>query len=575
MWAPASVLALLLALTVPWPAHAATYTAATCNNKSGETSVQDKIDLTSAGDTVVVPAGSGCEWSSQVTLPTAHHITLTGSGSITTGVSCGTDTNGAAIAGTCGAATSGGTTIAVVSTNYHVAAFEVPTGNNIITNLTFERAVGSCEATTWPFSVIYVGARGNGTGRSTFTDPMVVIHHVTIKWHQACTGFWVEVAGYPRALLYRNNIDNDAAIVGEVNSSGPTIDCVAQDPTLAWQESSVYGADDTDGNHALYVETNRVVKAAGTIDMTSGCKAVLRYNNLTDAAFADHGHDSGRSDRHWEVYNNHFRCGPDKWGTSGWWTGRGGSGIIADNVAPNNCWSTSIPTFGATVRVLRTAQAYVPFHTTGTLTSGSPVVTSMGSTTGFIGAHVSTDPTDDGQGQEVFSGTWTSQYSNQQTNTGKIPGGTRVLSVDSSTQITMTANATDSVTTTIMAASCYPGPYPWPQQWGWGWDGVGDQFSSALEPVYVSGNKNTTGGTPGEADTVTPNDPSGFGCAFDNSGQVSSAYVQQNREWYATAKPGYTKYAYPHVLATETGASGNAPVGFNGRVSVKGDVLVR
>lgn len=65
----------------------------------------------------------------------------------------------------------------------------------------------------------------------------------------------------------------------------------------------------------------------------------------------------------------------------------------------------------------------------------------------------------------------------------------------------------------VAPQGCFPGPYPWYRQFGWGYLGpdlpnLSDDGDRAyyrnlqqLEPAYIWNNKNTEGGTPGEADT--------------------------------------------------------------------------
>lgn len=71
----------LIVLVSPLPAFAATYTAASCS----QADVQTAINLTSNGDTVIIPtAGSPCSWSSGITI-NGKGITITGTGTPNTG----------------------------------------------------------------------------------------------------------------------------------------------------------------------------------------------------------------------------------------------------------------------------------------------------------------------------------------------------------------------------------------------------------------------------------------------------------------------------------------------------------
>jgi hypothetical protein len=552
------VISLVLALVSLAPqAWAATYTANSCQNTATTPDVQSAINrATNSGDIVVVPAGNNCSWTTAVVLPMDHDITLMGSGDIATGVSCGTDTNGTPIAGTCGAATSGGTTITVNSSNPYLCAFEVPTGHQVVTNLTFDIPKGAAIPNDAANPILCIGARNNGLGNTTLSDPMVIMHHISIRQHDNRGGHWLSVTGWPRALIYRIDVRNDVTWTpgpGGINNNGPQLLIVARDPSISWLTASTYGAADTNGNLSVYVETSNFVNDAVAFDISAGAWAVIRNNTFTDASISDHGNDGAMGDRKFEINDNIFKC-VNQWAVAGWYASRGGTGVIADNIAPGaaQCW-TGVGRWNSFVRILRTGfEGYIAKATTGTLTAGSPVITNMGSTTGFLAANQGCPGC---PAQPLYSGTFNGPYSGQSPADNKIPFGALVQSVDSPTQITMTMNANVSGPTTIMAADCYPGPYPWPHQPGWGKDSGALFTNEVIEPIYIWNNKATVGGTAGEADTYSTLDRSGMGCSFDNSSQTSANYIQQNREYYlGIAKPGYVKFTYPHPLATVTGA---------------------
>lgn len=71
-----------------------------------------------------------------------------------------------------------------------------------------------------------------------------------------------------------------------------------------------------------------------------------------------------------------------------------------------------------------------------------------------------------------------------------------------------------------------PGPYPALYQ-------IGRGKNQTLDPLYIWGNsvQDAGGGTGGM-----------------QIGNVSSSLIQQNRDYYASQKPGYTPYQYPHPL---------------------------
>lgn len=91
--------------------------------------------------------------------------------------------------------------------------------------------------------------------------------------------------------------------------------------------------------------------------------------------------------------------------------------------------------------------------------------------------------------------------------------------------------------------ACYTGSYPMPYQIGMGHNGT----SLVMDPIYVW-NNNGTGATSSMIGTTeySPNE-----CG-DNA-KSTSDYVQLNRDYfYGIAKPGYSKYTYPHPLASSS-----------------------
>lgn len=87
--------------------------------------------------------------------------------------------------------------------------------------------------------------------------------------------------------------------------------------------------------------------------------------------------------------------------------------------------------------------------------------------------------------------------------------------------------------------ACYSGAYPMPYQIGWDFDGKDWKVS----PIYVWGNT----GTGANAEMLGTSDYNPNECG--PGAKRTSDYVQPGREYlYGVAKPGYTKYVYPHPL---------------------------
>jgi len=81
--------------------------------------------------------------------------------------------------------------------------------------------------------------------------------------------------------------------------------------------------------------------------------------------------------------------------------------------------------------------------------------------------------------------------------------------------------------------------YPSPHMPGWGYNGTGNQ----LDPIYIWGN---TGTAPEASPYVTVENYSGDNmCA---SPVLSTDNILENREYYLSAKSGWTPFTYPHPL---------------------------
>ena len=100
----------------------------------------------------------------------------------------------------------------------------------------------------------------------------------------------------------------------------------------------------------------------------------------------------------------------------------------------------------------------------------------------------------------------------------------------------------------------YPAPHQVGQGYGTGavfhaftsicppYIGVGFSYFTYSEPVYIWNNTDTGGDTVGL--TQDPTDQCG-------NGQQVANYVQQGRDYLIAAKPGYTKFTYPHPLRSQ------------------------
>ena len=86
--------------------------------------------------------------------------------------------------------------------------------------------------------------------------------------------------------------------------------------------------------------------------------------------------------------------------------------------------------------------------------------------------------------------------------------------------------------------ACWAGGYPAPHQVGYGHNGA----SQIAEPAYIW---NNTGGFNIGLSDYSPDECSG--------GPAVSTFIQASRDYYTSAKSGYTKYTYPHPLRASSG----------------------
>jgi hypothetical protein len=415
-------IALTFALTLVGlvqPSFAADRTAASC----GSGDVQAAVNASADGDRVIIPAGN-CTWTAAISISKA--IKLTGAGTIPD----------------IGAATTGGTTITLtISGAYDFFDLHESTAGNLeVSNLTLATNDGYRPTG----GVIYIGPTSGG-------QP-VILHHLTINDH-ITSGTLISAAA-ARGVIYRSVFQNDPASGGNGEA---VLRCKMQVAAAqaAWASPSTMGAADTNGTGNLYFETNTVKNFNQAIDTDDGCRIVLRYNTWENSEILSHGRDTSPvGNRHWEVYNNTFRCTSQQ-NIGRFIFARGGTGVVTDNTIDDITSTCAL-----------SASQY-------------PIVMSI----------------------------WILRQA---------------------------------------AAGCYPGPYPAPHQYGWGWTS-GDINSQSLEPAYYWNNVRPTG-LPVLEPFVNDFAPNQCGA----SAPSSIDYIQFNREYYLGPKPGYTKYQYPHPLASST-----------------------
>jgi hypothetical protein len=258
-------------------------------DSASQTDVAAAISAASAGDTVVVPAGSAT-WTN---LSITKAVWLQGSGQGVTNI-----------------------------TLSNCSATKQAAGRIIISDFSFSKSGGGNGSKAWTFS-----------GSWPTAEPIVFERNAV-----SISGSGFISINTPGGVVIAN-----CGFVGGWDDS--FIQPKQPTDTASWTTNSTYGADDSDGKINTYVEGCDFYGGTNQgIDADDGSRVVYRYNRLTYSSFNSHGWaTSGVGVRHYEIYNNDFRY-PSFSGSppstdvtnQGWhiWL-RGGAGVIYSNSFQN------------------------------------------------------------------------------------------------------------------------------------------------------------------------------------------------------------------------------------------------
>jgi hypothetical protein len=254
-------------------ADAATLRAASCSR----TDVASAVASASAGDTVVVPAGT-CSWSGGISI---SGIQLVGAGKSASGTvitagrvnmtkhnSSVTRLSGFRFAGT----------------DQHIEAGGAPSARPYVIDNNYIRA----DVSGW---AVHFSANGG------------LFHHNEVT-----------------AVNWTNN-----AVFGIQTSED-------------WSQAPTFGADDSTGERNTYFEDNVYTNVAEVaLDGDVGSRVVIRYNTYNDSSITFHGGAPSDSSpnggvRQFEVYNNTFNRISNAIPVNKWLWVRGGTGVVANNV---------------------------------------------------------------------------------------------------------------------------------------------------------------------------------------------------------------------------------------------------
>lgn len=529
-------------------------------------SVQSCINNAAEGDTVNISAGSA-SWTTGVMI-SGKGVTLSGSGSgrviavdvETSAISLGTGTRtfsnvkndmGAnAYQNATAPPITAGQTLLIYENgflaNYMEGTVTSFSGSTLVMNIT--SAGGTCGTTvanamnsnckrwlitTLP-STILVNNLSSGNMINVTEDTSVHTSITGIQFAQGSSGGGEATAIYLTrnnsggvAILVHDNFfeSNQADIIdGNTNrgviwnnsfvfspfSEGQWAGIRIKDPNntalpTSWSSAADWGANDTNGNTALYFETNDAHADGDFTDFDDNARAVFRYNVLDNVGNATHGADTSYiGQRYFEFYNNVgiFEAYTDgSTANMNWWMFvRGGTFVWHDNNLPqlsSQDWGNK-PDVDITVMSLQREDNYACWG--------------AGYSTGGQFYHA---PRQVGFGYVTGNGTVT--YS---------PLGY--------------SNAT--ATTIGISGSAY----------------VGDS-----EPAYIWNNNRTM-----NVQTSDYGLNSGSSsCPSSPTPDSSANYLVSGRDYFnGTAKPSYSPYTYPHPL-TQGETAPAAPTGLTAVVN--------
>ena len=274
--------------------YADTHAAATCENKTGELTVQAAVDASADGDMVTIPAGT-CNWDTTVSWLNKN-IRLVGAGEgvtvinvPSTGISVLTDTKA-------------NFRISGMTINMTANGYGIRIANNTHT------PVGGTYSAGWRLDHLTITANNLTSVRAIIVFGLTygLLDHVIYSSNYNTSQFLTHYA-------YTN--DNSEADGQPFNQGA-----------ISWGLNHSLG----DAN-AIYVEDCSVT-ATGTMgwaaDVWYGGEVVFRYSTLTKQQISTHGaRGTARGGKRMEVYGNSMTAGNDS--RVVWW--RSGTGVVFDN----------------------------------------------------------------------------------------------------------------------------------------------------------------------------------------------------------------------------------------------------
>jgi hypothetical protein len=324
-------------------AAAQTINAASCNSSD----VQAAVNKASEGQTVIIPSGT-CTWSTGVTLA-GKGINIQGSGSgrivaYDNGVetkSIGTGTQTFTLAGFSpgfsGSSLTSGVTLRVFENNsqgnyMQGTVSNYDSGSGILTmNITSSGGGGSAHrwlvstlpstvlvdnSNTFMFSLtedtsfhsslsgIQLVSGGNPNSKILLEynsgGVPILIHD---NWFQLTSSSEMIDSTTNRGVVWHNSFSGSTGNSGQLTTTAAVR--IKGAPANSWTTASTWGAADSTGTGAVYVEANDMHVLQSASDNDDNGRLVWRYNLMDHAEFGTHGADtSSYGERYFEYYGN-------------------------------------------------------------------------------------------------------------------------------------------------------------------------------------------------------------------------------------------------------------------------------
>lgn len=308
----------------------------------------------------------------------------------------------------------------------------------------------------------------------------------------------------------------------------------------AWAEAFLVSAPtmgdlDTTGIGNFYMEDCDFHAGNAIIDFSNYCRGVVRNCLINNAVIGSHGADTGFGNSSMEVYDNvaFFNNNEaEALAMNYWFNIRGSTGVVTGNVFPDittQTWGNKAEIDLQIQQLRRNAGNYPCWGASSKTIAGNTQANPTIVTTSAVHGYSAT-----GLQQTV------TQVRISGSNSTPTLDGLRTITILSPTTFSVPVDVTVAGTAGTVRAIEYPAPY----QLGYSHTGS----APVTTPFYFWNNSRTLEVWGSDY----PDPPAQDACTQGVDRDTWSDYIQEGRDWIqGTAKPGYTKFTYPHPLRTD------------------------